>query len=522
MHHSPNHEEIVIAVDCGTGSVRVAAIDFHGVLHSLHSKKLYYQKSVWDRNAQSFAESGENTIPGALEYSPEQLWQLIKELLVAVIEEIPNKDLLVGISVSSQRNGSVFYNERFDELCLYPNIDKRVTPDIINSLPITGPEYYNITGRFPNIFFPAVRLAWMKQYMPNLYSQISSVSMIHDWIAFKISGELKSEPTNAVESLFYDVAAGTWSDTLKQKFNLQNFTLPELIPSGSVVGKVKDGLLSEIGLTQAVDVYLAPADTQCALLGSGVVDPGAVGVVNGSTTPVLMITDEPVFDDKFRTWTDPYWENLYALESNCTASGIFYLEYVRNLNKFLNILGFSKEFHEAEIEKLLVDGQPNTSTLLFPGTRICDFSQSTGAKNIILHDFQNFNLFTDFFRAGVETLAFASVANIRQLEEISKKQVTSITLTGGGAKSTYYCTLVSKLSPQIKVFHTKEIETTSIGAAVAAFADRYGKRTDMGSIFREMGKKPEEVEEMSLSESDESLDKRYEAWVDAYQKFHIL
>lgn len=529
MHKESHYNEVILTVDCGTGSVRVAAVDNMGVILAIKSRTISYtpSKVSTHRKQKGFLEDVPGStfkgsdlskkVSGGLDFDPVSLRKDILFLLAEVIVAVQKDKRIVGISITSQRNGCVGYNEHMQEVFACPNIDSRVTQESLKTLPIGGEEFYSITGRWPNVFFPAMRLYWLKKNDPVLFKKIRYLSMINDWIAWLLSGKLKAEPSNAVETMLYDLQHKNWSISIIHSLGLDQIQMPELISSGSRVGSVKTTLLTELGLKQPVDIFLAPADTQSALLGCGLNGAGAVGIVNGSTTPVLMLTDELLFDNLHRTWTDPYWENTYALESNCTRTGIYYHKYVENLNEFLRIIGCDKTFNERELETLLVDEQTNSSTLLFPGTTICDFSKPTRAKNFILHDFENRNLFTEFFRAGVETIAFATVANIRQLEKITGFHPQSITITGGGARSSYYRSIIAQLCMDIPVYSSKEFETTSIGAATVAFADRYGKRNDIRGLLNDMQLLPQKEDQPD--EVNQSLSDKYEAWVMNISKY---
>src|SRR5690606_40281442 len=63
----------------------------------------------------------------------------------------------------------------------------------------------------------------------------------------------------------------------------------------------------------------------CALLGSGVVEPGEAGAVLGTTTPVMAATVRPVLDPAGRLWTGCHVvPERWTLESNAGDTGIAY------------------------------------------------------------------------------------------------------------------------------------------------------------------------------------------------------
>jgi autoinducer 2 (AI-2) kinase len=69
-------------------------------------------------------------------------------------------------------------------------------------------------------------------------------------------------------------------------------------------------------------VAVGGGDTQCGLLGAGVVAAGGLGVIAGTSSPVLSLVDQPRLDPEARLWTVPHViPGLWALESNGGALG---------------------------------------------------------------------------------------------------------------------------------------------------------------------------------------------------------
>src|SRR5262249_43040845 len=79
------------------------------------------------------------------------------------------------------------------------------------------------------------------------------------------------------------------------------------------------------GLPEATAGVVGGADTQSALLGSGVWEAGATGAVLGTTAPVQTVTERPVVDPTGRLWTSPHVvPGRWVLESNGGDTGDAY------------------------------------------------------------------------------------------------------------------------------------------------------------------------------------------------------
>lgn len=446
-----------LVVDLGTGSLRVSLVsEFGKILSTLKNDLVYIRKG------------------SAVEFRLEKLYEEVIRMIRKTVAAKPVNIDILGISVTSQRNGCVFYDAGMKEIFGCPNIDGRVSTDLVERMFRYGRKIYEETGRWVYGNSPAMRLLWMMENHPDIYDKIKFVSMLNDWLAFRLTNNIFSEHTNAAETMLYNITDRSWSETLKQLFRTEAVTTPPLVDPGSIVGYLIPACADECGLDNELPVFLGPADTQCAMIGSGVMKPGEIAVVNGSTTPVIMVTKEPVFDRFFRTWTDIYVDGLCALESNCRRSGIVYKKLLSDFNEILDTVGAHVQLDPRDIESLFHRFHQNTATYLFMGSSLCDFSKNDVFKNVLYHDFQEYSVFTHIFSAAIENIAFSVIANIHQLRDITCIGPARIVLTGGGSDSAYFRWIVSNVLSECEVVHTVQQETTSIGAALSAFAANGG------------------------------------------------
>src|SRR5581483_5160859 len=101
------------------------------------------------------------------------------------------------------------------------------------------------------------------------------------------------EPSNASESMLYDVARRAWSEEILAALDIPRTILPTLRETGARVGRVTAAAAAATGLPEGTPVFVGGADTESALLGSGVAEDGQTGAVLGTTTPVQMVTARP-------------------------------------------------------------------------------------------------------------------------------------------------------------------------------------------------------------------------------------
>lgn len=110
---------------------------------------------------------------------------------------------LIGITSTSQRQGIVLINKDKKAFLGLPNIDNRGREweDGIE----TKEEVHQQTGRLPSALFSAMKLVGLKARQPSLWKEVKYITSISDWVTFELSGILSYEPSQAAETLLFDV-----------------------------------------------------------------------------------------------------------------------------------------------------------------------------------------------------------------------------------------------------------------------------------------------------------------------------
>ena len=92
--------------------------------------------------------------------------------------------------------------------------------------------------------------------------------------------------------------------------------------AGTPLGALTIAAAKALGLRPGTPVAVGGADTQCGLLGAGVVEAGQLAVVAGSTAPLQLVTDQPRADPNGCTWVGHHVvPGRWVVESNAGAMG---------------------------------------------------------------------------------------------------------------------------------------------------------------------------------------------------------
>lgn len=450
------------------------------------------------------------------EFEPEALFRSVLDLAIEVLSRASSvRGACRGIVVTGQRHGMVLVDRAGRELLGYPNIDDRAVRQAAGIARDRGAYVYDRTGRWPDYFFPAARLAWLREEAPESFAAVDRVLMINEWLAWRLTGVAVSEPTNAAETLFMDLPSLKWSEELRKLFHLEHIRPNDLIPSGATAGGLTEASASRLGLSAGVPVFLAHSDTQAAALGTGA-GVGDIVVVNGSTTPTVRILDGFPRDPERRIWATPYQGGTWMVEANANVSGMVYRRltaaYVDFLSAALKDLGISAD-RERLAEIAAAQGEWGRGGTGYWGPRVSDVK--TGKrKDALLISEPGANPYKAVLSSFLENLAFAVYENILLADSVAGSPSSTIFLTGGGSRNEYFTALVKALFPDRPVLRTKTLETTSVGAVLSVLSLTEG--TDRIHALTDDLRRSAEGVKSSLPETE--VRRGLEKWIGQYSE----
>lgn len=488
-----------LALDAGTSGGRAALFDRTG-------KPLAEASRAWSYHAPPDAA------PWGRAFDADRFWSLLCQ---AAREAMDAADVapaqIAAVATTGQRLATVFVDSAGHELYAAPNLDLRATFEGARLLNEKGLRIHAVTGHLPPFLFTSARWLWFATHHPEVCEQTRAVLTMNDWLAFRLSGELVSEPTSAAESGLFDVRARAWSDEMRELVGLPASACPPLRQAGTLVGRVTARAAEETWLMAGTPVVAAGADTSCGLLGMGVTRPGECGIVAGWSAPAQVVTAQPVFDPQAALWTSCHLlPDVWVLEGNPGPAGAAH----RWACNTLFGDGDWETFDELAAQAPVGAG----GALGFLGPRIADYNIPRllwGGWLMPLAGPLDGVGRTELARATLENIAFATQANLARMEELAP--VTDPVRLGGGLAR-------SKLLPQILAdvlgrpveAHAGRIASVSgLGAAMCAAAEVSfsGDAAQAASVMAR-GESPQTFEPLRAAQA-EYLD-AFELWAQAY------
>lgn len=447
--------ESVLVIDAGASRLRCHVFDGNG--HIVSSSDAVWEY-IEEPDAPQMAKA----------FDPQWLWQACCN---AVNRCMADGSSEVGaavscVSVTSQRQSVVFLDAGGNEIYAGPNMDLR---GVFEGAAIDD-EYrdrvYKTTGHLPSFFFTPAKLLWFRQQQPADYARIATVLSLADWLAWRLTGVLANETTLAGEAGLLEIGSRRWCNEF-----LGTIGLPEqtnlLTKSGEIIGETSAYAAQQTVLRRGLPVTVAGPDTQCGLLGMGVVDTGQVGVVSGWSAPVQMVTAQPVFSDQMRTWVGCHLiKDRWVVESSAGATGNAY-QWMADTLYGDSENPFSKMASDAS---RVCPGSNGALSMM--GNSAMDMSSLRMTYGGIMFPVPmtsatgNINR-GHLARAALESTAYAIRANVEQLEVTTGQRARSISLGGGMTRTEVFPKILTDVMGR-DVLLAADPDVTAKGAYLSA------------------------------------------------------
>lgn len=252
--------------------------------------------------ATAFMPEKEMTIialkPGWAEQDPAVWWENLKLALAKCLSGVGRRAKDIGaIGISYQMHGLVAVDKELKPLrhsiiwC-----DSRAVEYGNMAAEALGKEFclsrlLNSPGNFT-----ASKLAWVKENETELYAKIYKIMLPGDYLALKLTGEIKTTFTGLSEGIFWDFSKNSVSEELMDYFGFTRELLPDALPSFSVQGHLRGDVARELGLPEGIPVSYRAGDQPNNALSLNVLSPGEVAATAGTSGVIYGVTGKQKYD----------------------------------------------------------------------------------------------------------------------------------------------------------------------------------------------------------------------------------
>ncbi len=485
--------DLVIGIDCSTTAAKAV---------------------VWNRQGRAEAEGRASfprtsPHPGWGEQDPQDWWRAVVSALHVAIGGVDPRRI-GALSITHQRESFVCLDASGDAIrpaMLW--LDTRAADEVRE---FGNAHIHEVTGKPPNTAVSWYKLLWLQKHEPHVLPRTRWVVEVQGYLVQRLTGHWRTSHGSVDPMGLLDMRTfGLDAELLKQA-GLDAGQIPDVRPTGEILGGLRDDVASLFGLTPGLPVVAGLGDGQAAGLGAGLTGPGVAflnlgtGIVSGTVS------------------TDYRWGRAFRTMSGA-ASGTYFPETfigggTSNVSWFVDRFcdGTVRPFGldvsaERVLEAAAADipvGADGLLALPYLAGALSPYWDSDargvffglGAHHGKAH----------LYRAILEGLTMEQRLSTTGAEAALGTPIERFRAMGGGSRSALWCQMVADVL-QRPIEITQEIEATCLGAGMLAavgaglhanLADAASAMSDVRQVYR----------------PDESTGATYDALYDVYVQLY--
>lgn len=373
---------------------------------------------------------------------------------------------------------------------------------------------YNGQGNAPATaeWYP-FKAAWLRENEREIYDAAYRLVDAPDWLTHKLTGEWTLNINSAAMRMYYNRDQGGWPTDFY-----------ETIGCGDVFDKIPDQILDLgtpvaglsvfaarlLGLRPGIPVAQGPADAWAGQIGLGVVEPGVMALITGSSHVLTGQSGKPIHGRGFfGAYTDGVVKGQYTVEGGQVSTG--------------SVLKWFKDNFAKDLIPAAADAGLSVYDLLNKQSR----DLPPGAEGLIINEYFQGNRtpYTDskargiiwglslhhgpahIYRAIQEAICYGTAHNLRAMADAGF-EVKKIVAAGGATRSRDWMQMHADITG-VPITLTRVGDAVVLGCCMLASLGA-GIHPDLGSAAAEM------VHEIDRIEPDPEKHEEYQYFVDAY------
>jgi FGGY-family pentulose kinase len=313
---------------------------------------------------------------------------------------------------------------------------------------------------------------WLKENEPETYHAAAYLLEYADWIAYRLTGRPVLNINTISQRWYYHTPGGGWPSSFYDQIGLGGIEAKfpkDVLGIGEVVGPLAPGVAAQLGLRAGIPVAMGGGDAFIGLLGLGVVEPGDLGVVMGSSNVLSGLSAKEMhFPGIFGSFPDAVIPGLNLVEGGQVSTGSILNWFKRN---FAGDLEAQARQQSTSIYKLL-DAEAGQIPVGSEGLIVLDYFQGNRtphtdslARGLILGLSLQASR-AHVFRAIMEGIAYG-MKDILDTFIRNDCAISRIIACGGATHSPVFMQIYADVLGQ-PLYTTRVAEASLLGSAVAA------------------------------------------------------
>jgi xylulokinase len=308
------------------------------------------------------------------------------------------------------------------------------------------------------------KILWLKRNRPEIFAKTHKILTSTSYLVFRLTEKFVIDHYTAANSApLYSAERRAWSDELASDI-IPLGRLPEIAWTTDIAGVVTAKAAKETGLAEGTPVICGTVDAAAEAISVGVLEPGDMMLMYGSTIFIIAVTSARVKDG--RLWYAPWlFPNQHASMAGLATSGTLTHWFRETAARELDpATGIRELAAEAEVSPPGAKGLVMLPYFSGERTPIHD----THAKGAIF----GLNLTHtrgDLFRAALEGIALAT-NHIMETFDDAGEPPQNIFAVGGGTQNRVWAQATSDICGRTQILRAKSMGASYGNAFLATLA----------------------------------------------------
>ena len=327
--------QYVIGIDGGTESLRAGVFDLNG--HPLAFASTVYKTDF--------------PHPAWAEQNPADWWNAVGSSVRKAVKEAGiSTDSIIGLAADTTCCSVVALDVNGNALrtaLIWMDVRSAKETELVLS---TGDAALkvNSNGAGPvSAEWMIPKALWIARNEPEIFKKAATICEYQDYINYHLTGRMVASINNAAVRWHYRVSDGGYATSLVEKLGIPSLAdkwPKDIVRLGETIGGLTAKAAEHLGLKVGIPVAQGGADAFIAMIGMGVVKPGALAFITGSSHLHLGLSAKP-FHGKgiWGTYEDGVMPGLHTVEGGQTSTGSV-------INWFKNMLGDSVSYETLNAE----------------------------------------------------------------------------------------------------------------------------------------------------------------------------
>lgn len=399
---------------------------------------------------------------GYVSHNLEEIYHNVIESSRNVIEKAKiDPENIVTIGISNQRETTVLFDGQGTPLAdaiVWQCSRSASTLENLNFSEEEAEQVRKTSGLVLSAYFPASKIRWYLDTLDLQNREDLHFGTIDTWVVYKLTGQFKTDVSNASRTQLFDIHNLQWSDSLCQRFGIDPKWLPEVCDSNANFGMTDlDGVLPH-----SVSIHAVMGDSHAALFGQGCHEKGNVKTTFGTGSSIMMNIGSEYQESKQGLTTSLAWQidgqTDYVFEGNINYSGAV-------ITWMLDDLGLID--NSAQSEQYALEANPHDETILVPAFSGLSAPYWNENARAMLTGMSRTTTKKELVKAGLESIDYQIVEILNAMASDSHLPLREVKVDGGPTKNKYLMQFLSDMA-RSTVHVSKQEELSAIGVAYLA------------------------------------------------------